>query len=679
MSIKLVIFLPCFFLFVCSVKAKTSYLVTTLYNEVKSSEIKCRKGDDLAWTSPELHDESWRSLDSVKIDELSGIWWFRLRVQFNWSETHTLLQPALSLLIFPGTAYELYADGALVTRVGSMPPEGRVADSAWARVHALPPKHEMTLALRVWYQPDFGGQLHRVRKIPTVKLGDYFHLYMDSINEAKDYKLSNILTYALALTFLVIGFYHLNLYTRNRKFTEYLWFGLFSITFSLNTAAATLWRAELMGYHSSMLTLRLIICLATVASVQFILSLLKLPITLLIKFHHASALILATIFLLGSNETLTGNTGNLLYGIHLMFTIAIVFWLIFFRSSTQTSDINTLRAAIFIMAGAQIAVTARLAFPIPERLERLMLQLPNIGFATLIFSMGIILSNRFLSVYAEIDTLNRDLERKVEERTQEVVRQRDEIEEKNQRILDSITYAESLQKTILPPPELLQAYIPETFIFYRPKDIVSGDFYYFKKTASGVLLGVFDCTGHGIAGAMISMMGELLLSQIIIEKQMIDPAKIFVALDNGIHRVSSDHLSINWVGMEAAICLIDEKSVHFAGAGRPLYYTNRLGDIVVIKGTSRMLGSRHAASNFHSYQIPISEIDMLYLATDGYADQNGDFTPKYGSRRFQNYLKKISNLPTAIQHQLLKDEFESFKGIQPQRDDVTVLGLRLSK
>lgn len=657
--------------------AETPYLVTTLYNEVKSSEIKCRQGDDPAWAQPELYDDSWRRLDSVAIDELKDIWWFRLKVKYDWSEGRDLLEPALSLLIFPGTAYELYANGKLVAKVGITP--GRAEDSAWARVHPLPKEHETTLALRVWYQPDFGGQLHRIRKIPKVKLGNYFHLQTDRANEIKDYKLSRIPSYALAFTFLIVGLYHLNLYTRNRKLPEYLWFGFFSISFSLNTVAAHLWRAELTSYHGWMLLLRLSICLVTVLCIQFLLKLLKLPITLPIKVHYAFTLTLFLVFLLGSNETLIGSTGNLFYATQLIYTIAVVFWLIFGKSSRHNTDLAPLRVAFLIMAGLQVLVIARVAVPIPDYIDRLMLELPSVGFATLVFTMGITLSNRFLKVYNEVEALNRDLERKVQERTEEISRQRDEIEEKNQRILDSITYAESLQKTILPETELLQAYNSEVFIFYRPKDIVSGDFYYFQKTETGLILAVLDCTGHGIAGAMMSMVAESLLSQVIVEKGTTDPQEILRVLDERLHRASSSRSGMEWIGMEAAICLIDDQCLRFAGAGRPLYYTNRRRELIAIKGTSKMLGSKRGASNFHSHAIPASEIDMLYLTTDGYADQNGDFTPKYGSKRFQDYLKKISSLPANIQYQLLEDEFDSFKGMQSQRDDVTVLGLRLSK
>ncbi len=409
--------------------AKIPYLVTTPYSKVETPQVKCRQGDNPAWAQPELYDDSWRRLDSVAVDELKGIWWFRLKVKYDWSEGCNLLEPAMSLLIFPGTAYELYANGKLVAKVGITP--GRAEDSAWARIHSLPLKErEMTLALRVWYQPDFGGQLHKARKIPVVKLGDYFHLQMDNVNEINNYKLFRIPTYALACTFLIVGIYHLNLYTHNRKLVEYFWFSVFSIFFSVNTVAATLWRAELMGYYSSILTLRLVICLITISCIQFILSLVKLPINLPIKLHYAFTLIVFLVFLLGPNETLMGNTGNLFYSTQLLYTIAVVYWLLFHRSSRQNKDLSPLRVAFLIMSGLQLIVMVRVLATIPDNIDRMMMELPNIGFATVIFTMGIILSNRFSRVYSEVDALNRDLEQKVHERTEEISRQRNEIEEK---------------------------------------------------------------------------------------------------------------------------------------------------------------------------------------------------------------------------------------------------------
>ncbi len=177
----------------------------------------------------------------------------------------------------------------------------------------------------------------------------------------------------------------------------------------------------------------------------------------------------------------------------------------------------------------------------------------------------------------------------------------------------------------------------------------------------------------------MSMVAESFLNQIVLEKGITDPAEILVALDERLHRASSSRAGVEWIGMEATICLIGDQYLHFAGAGRPFYYTNRHGELILIKGTGKMLGSKRQVSKFHSHSILVSEIDMIYLASDGYADQNGDFTSKYGNKRFQDYLKKISRLPANTQYQLLKDEFDSFRGTQPQRDDVTVIGLRLSK
>lgn len=282
------------------------------------------------------------------------------------------------------------------------------------------------------------------------------------------------------------------------------------------------------------------------------------------------------------------------------------------------------------------------------------------------------------------------LEAKVAERTQEVTQKNEELaarnlEIENQRrdMLESLGYAQTIQQAMLPSAEILTAALGEHFVVWKPKDIVSGDFYWLHQQDGEVVLVVADCTGHGVPGAFMSLIGADLLEQIVSNQGIRQPAEILHQLHHGIQRIfKQEERQTLLDGMDAAVCTLcrETSTLTFAGARRPLYVvtdgtlTELKGDRATIGGSSRERSSRQ----FTSQQIAITPGMMLYLTTDGLADQPDGRGKKFGTRRLRDVLVKVSSLPAAQQAIQLEAVLAAHMGSENQRDDITVVGIRLA-
>ncbi len=304
------------------------------------------------------------------------------------------------------------------------------------------------------------------------------------------------------------------------------------------------------------------------------------------------------------------------------------------------------------------------------------------------------------------------LELMVLSRTQEIVRQKEEIEtqrdelqesstiieQKNQAITDSIRYAQRIQLATLPYYDVIYKNLTDTLILYKPKDIVSGDFYAYAKKDTKHIFAVADCTGHGVPGAFMSMIGTNLFNQIINEKGITQPAEILRHLDIGIERALKQDESENHDGMDMIICSLDftNKQFEYAGANRPLWImhqqpTNTLypqgpglraelyGEYMcMIKPDKVPIGGflRLSESSFTNHLFIFQPGDAIYLFTDGFADQfGGEHGRKLLSKRFRDYLISIRDKPVKVQEDLLNLYFENWKQNREQVDDVLVVGI----
>lgn len=272
---------------------------------------------------------------------------------------------------------------------------------------------------------------------------------------------------------------------------------------------------------------------------------------------------------------------------------------------------------------------------------------------------------------------NKLLEEKVEERTQELA-------QKNKDITSSIQYAKRIQLAILPPLEQIFKYFPESFLLYKPKDIVSGDFYWFGIKNGRKIIAVVDCTGHGVPGAFMSMIGHNLLNQIIIENGITAPDQILNALHKGVQSALKQGTNVvdTSDGMDVAICSVnaDNSEMQYAGAYRPLFIVNgsrlekKEADKFPIGGSQLDVQRKYT-----SHTIKISKGDTFYMASDGYADQFGGAKgKKFMVKRFNELLLSIQPQKMEEQGRILEETFNNWRGDYQQVDDILVMGIRFS-
>jgi ligand-binding sensor domain-containing protein/serine phosphatase RsbU (regulator of sigma subunit) len=270
------------------------------------------------------------------------------------------------------------------------------------------------------------------------------------------------------------------------------------------------------------------------------------------------------------------------------------------------------------------------------------------------------------------------LEEKVEERTAEVVQKSMEIEEKNRDITASIRYAERIQRAMLPRENTFK----ETFVLFMPKDIVSGDFYWMYDNGDWQFIAVVDCTGHGVPGAFMSIIGHNSLNKVVREYGLTRPSAIIDQLNIEVMKaLLQRHEKAITDGMDLALIAFNKKNftLEFAGAFNPLYLV-RKGEIVVYRGDRNPIGmtTTDEKKNFTNHVVDIQPGDILYMCTDGYADQFGSAeVKKYKSANVKKLLASIWDLPMADQKCRLESEILSWKGDLDQVDDILFIGTKI--
>ncbi|MEX1001125.1 MAG: GAF domain-containing protein [Crocinitomicaceae bacterium] len=268
------------------------------------------------------------------------------------------------------------------------------------------------------------------------------------------------------------------------------------------------------------------------------------------------------------------------------------------------------------------------------------------------------------------------LELKVEQRTEELA-------QKNKDIMASINYARRIQHGILPTEHFIQQLLPESFIFYRPRDVISGDFYWVERRLGKIYFAVVDCTGHGVPGALMSIIGKNILDQAVNEKEIEDPSMVLTFLRAGLRvAFSADETEEGSEvedGMDLAVCIwdVDDRTISFSGANSNLYLIHD-GALEVIKGEkSGVSASNFDMRNYTSHTMEIMKGDTVYLSSDGFPDQfGGDKTKKYSQRRFQEFLLKLSSLPIKVQQLEVEKELRVWQGELDQLDDICVMGVK---
>ncbi len=256
------------------------------------------------------------------------------------------------------------------------------------------------------------------------------------------------------------------------------------------------------------------------------------------------------------------------------------------------------------------------------------------------------------------------------------------VEEKNKDITDSINYARRIQEAILPSQDLIRQLFPKSFVLFRPRDVVSGDFYWFSEKNGKKLVAAVDCTGHGVPGAFMSMIGNAFLDEIVDEKGITRPDLILSELRHQVIRAlkQTGALQENKDGMDIAVLSFDEKTrvVEFAGANNPLWLV-RNNELIQVDPDKRHIGYfKGLGLPFNLHKIELRKGDALYIFTDGYADQfGGPKGKKFKYRQLKERLISLGEMPMEEQHEALAATFSIWKGNLEQVDDVLVIGIKV--
>lgn len=282
---------------------------------------------------------------------------------------------------------------------------------------------------------------------------------------------------------------------------------------------------------------------------------------------------------------------------------------------------------------------------------------------------------------ASLKKEKRILEERVAERTTEIVRQKEIVEQKNKDITDSINYAKNIQEAILPTIKEFESIFKSSFILYQPRDIVSGDFYWMTHKDDKTFFAVSDCTGHGVPGAFMSMLGIAFLDEIVSLNPNVNASSILNQLrDNvitSLHQTGGEGESKD--GMDLALCILDwkKREIQFAGANNPLYIL-RDGNIIEYKPDKMPIGFHFKNNNFRNNVIEIQNHDKLYLFSDGFADQfGGPNNKKFKYKQFKELLLNVQTKTMNEQKTIIQTVLKDWQGKNEQLDDILVVGIQL--
>lgn len=284
-------------------------------------------------------------------------------------------------------------------------------------------------------------------------------------------------------------------------------------------------------------------------------------------------------------------------------------------------------------------------------------------------------SRNLADPYKKALQLNQELEDQVSARTKE-------LHEKNQKLMDSIDYAQRIQQSLLPSQEKLRTLFKDYFLLWQPRDVVGGDFYWTKQFGKDFLVALGDCTGHGVPGALMSSLSISILNQIADDQSKADPALILQRLNRLIKQTlqQDNKAPLTDDGLDIGLCYYNgQDQLIFAGAKCPLYLKTAQG-LQVVPGNKKSIGYVRTAIDYcyHNTCLAINEGDVVTITTDGLLDQNGgpqDYC--FGKKRFCDLLQRCSNLKFAEQRAIFQKELASYMDDQPQRDDITVLAFQI--
>jgi len=257
-----------------------------------------------------------------------------------------------------------------------------------------------------------------------------------------------------------------------------------------------------------------------------------------------------------------------------------------------------------------------------------------------------------------------------------------DLQTQNKDIIDSIQYARKIQEAILPSIDAIVKGVSDAFVLYLPKDVVSGDFYWYYKNENKIFIAAVDCTGHGVPGALMSVVGNSILKEIIVKREIEDPSNILTVLDADINNLlqKEDSYDVMSDGMDVALIVIDIETqlLKFAGAMRPLWIV-RNNKVIEIKGDRFPIGYFYGVEkSFSNIEFELEKDDQLYLFSDGYADQfGGEKNKKFNRKKMKELLISVNSMSSQDQQGFLEYSLKNWRQEIEQTDDVLIIGLKI--
>jgi serine phosphatase RsbU (regulator of sigma subunit) len=285
--------------------------------------------------------------------------------------------------------------------------------------------------------------------------------------------------------------------------------------------------------------------------------------------------------------------------------------------------------------------------------------------------------------YEELKQENKKLKGQVISSLRELTQRNEQLMAHQKDLDDSITYAERIQTAIMPPKNYIDRVLPENFILYLPRDVVSGDFYFVEELNDEVVFAAVDCTGHGIPGALISMIGFNYLHLAVADKGITQPSKILQYLDVGVNERLRQTANESGVkdGMELGLCTLNRKTnvLQYAGAYNPMYIISD-NEISIIKPDKLEIGVNPdgVADDYTNHTLQLKKGDSVYLLSDGFPDQfGGPKGKKFMYKQLRDVLVELNDLTMPEQKKRLLTIFHNWKGSEEQVDDVLIMGVRV--
>jgi serine phosphatase RsbU (regulator of sigma subunit) len=669
---------------------------------------KIKAGDDSLWAAQNYDDSNWFELkgDSAEKElERGGITWYRMHFTI---DSSLMNQPLAFILRQFGSAADAYLDGKFLKSYGKVGKnkEDEVAELSFKPkpfpfVFSNDTNHVLAVRYSNFHLSDVLISGINKKRSFRVSIKNLNEEIADASDPSKYF--SFVFFAAIFITLAVVHFVMFIYYSQkitNLYYSLYC-FSIFLIVFYLYYVFTTTdyssiaMLSKTTRYIVPLLVIPLVAMLHSVFYERvlkvfwFLLGLYILSLAgIILNYDKAATIVVVVLFMVSIVEIMRviiralvkRKDGSWIFALAILLTpiSAIVSGFLPDQFVISGLKIPNNTAAIVIscfVLGLPFSMTLYLARDFARMSKKLKVQLKEITD----------LSDKTIEQEKEkkhiLENQKSELEIKVVERTQEVWQQKEVIETKNKEITDSLIYAKRIQSAILPDIKLIYEALKQSFIFYLPKDIVSGDFYGFAQKNEKVLIAAADCTGHGVAGAFMSMIGSSLLNQIINEKKITDPALILDKLNEGIIQSLKQKDSESNDGMDISICTFDFKnySLQFAGANRPLWLI-RNNELLAYKPNKFPIGGLQILHDekFKQHEIKLQQNDSIYIFSDGFADQfGGEKGKKMMSKNFRELLLSIQSFSMREQENHLKDHFEKWKRNYEQVDDVLVIGIRV--